>query len=395
MLALADPAMRSSARTRAKAYPPKAGAATAVAATVEDALEQLKAAYERYDAEKMPAAQYLDTWEVFKVQLVTAITRVSKEAIATVNRSYKCKVARLRRRMREPGKPHAQIQSMQRELLATVTKWQGLKRRKLMVEQADRSTEATRAFFQRVAIPRAAQVVTSIRATEGAPARALDDLANKMADGWMGVFTKPERPPRPALYEDLRTPKLDETTRSSLAAPFTSDEIRASLRRCKRTKSAGPDRLPNAWYRDYEDELVPVLAKLFNICHEHDVFPSSFTSATIVCLPKAGKTDNPLGYRPIALLNTDYKVFMRLLATRLKPALPNMIAPSQGGFVPGRDIHNVIDLFAGAQRHATETDAETVAVLLDIQKAYDSLDRTFLYECLEQRGFPAAFTRAI
>jgi hypothetical protein len=305
MLALADPAMRSTARTRAKAYPPKAGAATAVAATVEDALEQLKAAYERYDAEKMPAAQYLDTWEVFKVQLVTAITRVSKEAIATVNRSYKCKVARLRRRMREPGKPHAQIQSMQRELLATVTKWQGLKRRKLMVEQADRSTEATRAFFQRVAIPRAAQVVTSIRATEGAPARALDELANKMADGWMGVFTQPERPPRPALYDDLRTPKIDETTRSSLAAPFTSDEIRASLRRCKRTKSAGPDRLPNAWYRDYEDELVPVLAKLFNICHEHDVFPSSFTSATIVCLPKAGKTDNPLGFRPIALLNTD------------------------------------------------------------------------------------------
>jgi hypothetical protein len=94
-------------------------------------------------------------------------------------------------------------------------------------------------------------------------------------------------------------------------------------------------------------------------------------------------------------LNTDYKVFMRLLSTRLKASLPGLIAESQGGFVPGRNIHDVIDLFRGAQRHAEETNAGTVALLLDIKKAYDSLDREFLLECLTRCGLPQCFVRAI
>jgi hypothetical protein len=58
----------------------------------------------------------------------------------------------------------------------------------------------------------------------------------------------------------------------------------------------------------------------------------------------------------------------------------------------------VIDLFTGAQRLAEETNAQTVAVLLDIQKAYDSLDRIFwifLTQCLESSGFPTRYLHAI
>ncbi|KAG3218584.1 hypothetical protein PC129_g10617 [Phytophthora cactorum] len=79
------------------------------------------------------------------------------------------------------------------------------------------------------------------------------------------------------------------------------------------------------------------------------VFPDSFLEADIFCLKKAGDASNPLNYRPLALLNSDYKVFTRILATRVSRTLPGIIHPNQNGFVPGRTIHATIDLFDVAQ----------------------------------------------
>lgn len=90
-------------------------------------------------------------------------------------------------------------------------------------------------------------------------------------------------------------------------------------------------------------------------------------------------------------------MFTRILATRTAPLLPDLIMNTQSGFVPGRSIHDTIDLVTLAQKLAKEGEIskEALVLLLDFSKAYDSLDRQFLYQALRWHGFPEPFITTI
>ena len=49
------------------------------------------------------------------------------------------------------------------------------------------------------------------------------------------------------------------------------------------------------------------------------------------------KIDN---YRPITLLNKDYKILTKIMANRLGTVAPDIVHPAQAGFVPGRHLRN-------------------------------------------------------
>ncbi|EGZ08492.1 hypothetical protein PHYSODRAFT_417960, partial [Phytophthora sojae] len=106
-------------------------------------------------------------------------------------------------------------------------------------------------------------------------------------------------------------------------------EIKAAITSCKAGKAAGPDRLGNGWYREFASHLVPIFAVVLNKWYTEGVFPASFVEADIFCLKKGGDQHNALNYRPLALLNTDYKIFTRILPTRVRETLDDRIHPSQ------------------------------------------------------------------
>ncbi|DBA00127.1 TPA: hypothetical protein N0F65_000450, partial [Lagenidium giganteum] len=116
----------------------------------------------------------------------------------------------------------------------------------------------------------------------------------------------------------------------------------------------------------------------------------------IAALPKIPSPRTGLDFRPISLLNTDYKVFTLILAMRLRPLLPAIISPTQTGFVPGRSIHDAVDLMDEALNQLPETNhVEAIALLIDFVKAYDTLDRRFLFRTLEWLHCPRKFVRMI
>ncbi len=78
---------------------------------------------------------------------------------------------------------------------------------------------------------------------------------------------------------------------------------------------------------------------------EKSTLPPSLCQGLITLIPKSNR--DPLlieNWRPISLLNTDYKIIALVLAKRIKSILNNIIDECQSGFIPQRHISNNIRL---------------------------------------------------
>lgn len=61
----------------------------------------------------------------------------------------------------------------------------------------------------------------------------------------------------------------------------------------------------------------------------------------ITLIPKPGKdTSQVSNYRPISLLNVDVKLYVKILANRILPLLPNLVSLDQVGFIPDREARD-------------------------------------------------------
>jgi hypothetical protein len=96
-------------------------------------------------------------------------------------------------------------------------------------------------------------------------------------------------------------------------------------------------------------------------------------------------------YRPITLLNTDYKIFTRALTTKLSKIAPIIIHEDQAGFVPGRSIFDQVKLNKLLIDYAEATETNGVIVALDQEKAYDKISHNYLWKTLKRLNLPQHF----
>lgn len=95
-------------------------------------------------------------------------------------------------------------------------------------------------------------------------------------------------------------------------------------------------------------------------------------------------------FRPIALCNVLYKIISKIMVSRLKPILSNVVSPNQAAFIPRRQIqynillgHEVFNSLRVRKRCANSF----MAVKTDFSKAYDRIEWCFLEEVMQRKGF--------
>ena len=77
-------------------------------------------------------------------------------------------------------------------------------------------------------------------------------------------------------------------------------------------------------------------------------------------------------------MNTDYKIATKTLACRLEKTLPTLISKSQTGYVKGRHIGENIRLISDLMYFTEHSNTSGIALFLDFEKAFDSLEWSFL-----------------
>ena len=107
-----------------------------------------------------------------------------------------------------------------------------------------------------------------------------------------------------------------------------------------------------------------------------------------VTIPKKDK--NPLflkNWRPISLLNVDYKIIAKVIASRVKSVLPSIISEDQTGFLKDRFIGENIRTLFDLIDYTQEKRLPGLLLFLDFEKAFDSLEWSFLYNSLKKFNF--------
>lgn len=108
----------------------------------------------------------------------------------------------------------------------------------------------------------------------------------------------------------------------------------------------------------------------------------------ITCLPKPGKDRNFIkNWRPITLLNTDYKILSSTIANRFKEVLPSIISETQKGFLKGRFIGENSRQIFDVLTEAEQNKLPGLLLSVDFEKAFDSIEMKHLHNCLNHYNF--------
>ena len=122
-----------------------------------------------------------------------------------------------------------------------------------------------------------------------------------------------------------------------------------------RHKFAGHDGLNNNFYKDTAALMVPSLVVVSNLILAGSDLPLSFLGSLIILLRNKGDSDDAMDYRPIALLQTSYKVFAKVLATRLQHTAPGYQRFTTR-FVHGRQMSKSMMMMAQLTTAAPQDD---------------------------------------
>jgi hypothetical protein len=143
-------------------------------------------------------------------------------------------------------------------------------------------------------------------------------------------------------------------------------------------------------------DIVNLMKEVFNDIERHGVTKGTdFTEAWMCPLYKKGDRNEIKNYRPISLLNTDYKLLTKALSLKLGKAAIDLIHPSQAGFMKGQKITDQTMLTRMVMEYGETYKIDGLIVALDQEKAYDRIAHDYLWKTLEAFGIPDQFIQTV
>jgi exonuclease III len=187
-------------------------------------------------------------------------------------------------------------------------------------------------------------------------------------------------------------PKLNEDDKNCCEQPITATECSKALLSLNNGKSPGSDGFTTDFYKMFWTNIVELTFDSINYAIQNGELSIEQKRGVLKLIPKKDK--NPCflkNWRPISLLNTDYKIIAQVFAIRLQEVLPSIISEFQNGYIKGRFIGYNIRTIIDVINHANNNKKDCLIVFLDFEKAFDQLDWDFIQKTLESFNFGKYF----
>ncbi|GKV18315.1 hypothetical protein SLEP1_g28713 [Rubroshorea leprosula] len=182
-----------------------------------------------------------------------------------------------------------------------------------------------------------------------------------------------------------------------LTSPPSDSEIKKAIFSMKPFKAPGPDGLHATFFQKFwlllKDKLCLEIRDIFS----SGVMPDSWSASLIALIPKNSNPESISQFRPIGLCNVPYKIVTKIIVLRLKELMGDLISPMQSSFLPGQNgIDNVILLREFVHSfHKRKGRQGDMIVKLDLEKAFDRLEWSFIKEALIFSNLPPLMIKLI
>lgn len=242
-------------------------------------------------------------------------------------------------------------------------------------------------FFYRVATSRNSyNSIRSLSSSGGLPTSDPVEMSEIAVSHFKQILA-PEDLPRyqPSLqwFLELHDFRCTASQKGLLSSLPSEAEISKTIFKLNPNKSPGPDGFTSAFFKAawpiVGSEVLESIKNFF-----WTGFLPSATNATILSLvPKKPGSTAISDFRPISCCNTTYKAISKLLVSRLKVILPQVILPNQTAFVKGRLlIENTLLASEIVHGYHKEGGPKRITIKVDIAKAFDSIRWEFIFQCL-------------
>ena len=196
------------------------------------------------------------------------------------------------------------------------------------------------------------------------------------------------------FLNNLSLPTLSDNELHICEKQIDIDECKKAIDNLSSGKSPGSDGFTADFYKYFWNEIKFLLFDSFN---------HSFATSTLSIDQRRGilslnpKKDKDIRYlknwRPITLLNTDYKILAKILGTRLRLVLPALIHSDQVAYLKDRYIGQNIRIIDDVLQFVRDTNSDGIISCIDFEKAFDSVEWSFINKILSSFNFGTNFKK--